>query len=94
VTGGEPLVRVENEVDFTGPPPGFQYINEYIGRDGVTIPDDPPLGCSCTDCFTGRKTCCAPQFNATFAYTAHRKYELSTQHCFPYTYCMLSWDLW
>ncbi len=67
------MIRVENEVDLAGRPAGFEYINNYLPRGGISIPDDPPLGCACADCFANRKACCAPQFNSTFAYTLHKK---------------------
>lgn len=72
-TNGAPSIKVENQVDLAGPPPGFKYINEYIPGVGIDIPDDPPLGCSCEECFENRKDCCAPQFNSTFAYTQNKR---------------------
>ncbi|ODM88636.1 Histone-lysine N-methyltransferase SUV39H2 [Orchesella cincta] len=47
VTGGRPKITIENEVDTSGPPIGFEFRNECVAGDGVSIPTDPPLGCHC-----------------------------------------------
>ena len=73
-TEGMPLIRVENDFDLVGPPPGFKYINDYIPRGGISIPDDPPVGCACTDCFGNPKGCyCVTHLNQSPAYTIHKK---------------------
>ncbi|ODM88637.1 Histone-lysine N-methyltransferase SUV39H2, partial [Orchesella cincta] len=46
VTGGRPKITIVNEVDTSGPPIGFEFRNEYVAGDGVSIPTDP-LGCDC-----------------------------------------------
>lgn len=39
-----PFIAVENEVDFEGPPEGFEFVNDYVPSAGITIPSDPPVG--------------------------------------------------
>lgn len=67
-------LRVENRVDFDMPPSNeFTYTNDVIPRDGVEIPDDPPVGCECTDLpgeqCSAKSSCCAKSFDSKFAYT-------------------------
>ncbi|KAK8780444.1 hypothetical protein V5799_018213 [Amblyomma americanum] len=67
----KPLLRIENYVDQEAPPAGFVYIKDFMAAPGVVFPDDPKMGCSCEDCYQGRKGCC-PAFNdVKFAYTAN-----------------------
>lgn len=65
-------LHVENVNDFELPPmDDFTYTNDVIARDGIIIPDDPPVGCSCADdgeCSI-KSNCCAKQFDSQFAYT-------------------------
>jgi histone-lysine N-methyltransferase SUV39H len=42
VSAGKPHITVENNVDLTGPPENFTYINNYLPAEGIEIPDDPP----------------------------------------------------
>ncbi|XP_055299915.1 histone-lysine N-methyltransferase Su(var)3-9-like isoform X1 [Sitodiplosis mosellana] len=68
-------LHVENVNDFELPPmDNFTYTNDVIPRDGIIIPDDPPVGCSCTEDGDGepcsiKSDCCAKQFDAQFPYT-------------------------
>ncbi|CAH1264564.1 SUV39H1 [Branchiostoma lanceolatum] len=62
-------IVVENHVDLEGPPTNFIYINDYKAGEGVVIPEDPLVGCSCTDCFESMDACCPTQTGAKFAYT-------------------------
>jgi histone-lysine N-methyltransferase SUV39H len=74
ITKERPFIVVENDVDFTGPPEGFEFVNDYVPSAGILIPCDPPVGCTCNDaCYENRGTCCAKQFGAQFAYTKFRK---------------------
>ncbi|CAL1542742.1 unnamed protein product [Lymnaea stagnalis] len=59
---------VENNVDLEGPPSDFIYINERKEGAGVTISQDPLLGCDCQDCYNDRKTCCPTVSSSTLAY--------------------------
>lgn len=61
-------IVVENLVDLEGPPENFVYINDYRSGEGITIPDDPIVGCECEDCHSNQKTCCPAQCGSTFAY--------------------------
>lgn len=69
---------VKNEVDYEGPPLNFTYINEYLPGEGVTIPQDPPIGCKCeNDCsFTCRKNCCAEMSGGKFAYNSKKRIKI------------------
>ena len=69
VTKGYPPVKIENNVDLEEPPVGFSYMNHCKAGEGVVIPDDPVIGCECTDCIDGRKTCCGPMSGTQSAYT-------------------------
>lgn len=62
-------LTVENLVDFDGPPERFEYINDVFAGDGVTIPDDPRIGCTCAggECNYWSQ-CCAKEANSSFAY--------------------------
>ncbi|XP_060570833.1 histone-lysine N-methyltransferase SUV39H2-like [Ruditapes philippinarum] len=61
-------ISVENEVDLEGPPENFEYINDYKAGRGIVIPNDPVIGCECSDCFGEKSQCCAVQFGVEFAY--------------------------
>lgn len=55
---GKPYVVVENEVDLELPPPNFTYISRNIPGNGVTIPEDPLIGCDCYSvCGLSSSTC-------------------------------------
>ena len=47
ISEGSAKITVENEVDLEGPPSNMTYINEVKPAPGITIPDDPPMGCEC-----------------------------------------------
>ena len=66
-TDPAPIV-IENKVDVEGPPDKFTYINDYKTMPGIDIPQDPIVGCQCTDCHDERKTCCGGNAGAKFAY--------------------------
>lgn len=65
-------LHVVNVIDFELPPmDDFTYTNDVIPRDGIVIPDDPPVGCNCTEdgpCSI-KSDCCPKQFDAEFPYT-------------------------
>lgn len=69
----EAPIIVENGVDLEGPPQNFTYINDYKAGEGIIIPDDPLVGCDCTDCYENRNSCCAHQSGGTFAYSRWRR---------------------
>lgn len=64
-------IAVENNADLAGPPDNFTYINQSIPGAGVTIPNDPPIGCDCTACNCRSKLCCGMQAGL-FAYTTKK----------------------
>ena len=66
-------IAVENNVDLEGPPASFTYINDYIPMPGIVIPNDPIIGCECSDCFLEKKACCASNMSSEFAYYKHKR---------------------
>lgn len=66
-------ISVENDVDLEGPPENFVYINDYKPGPGIVIPDDPVIGCECTNCFKEKSSCCAAQFGVDFAYFKYKR---------------------
>nr|CAB98199.1 putative heterochromatin protein [Scoliopteryx libatrix] len=69
-------LSVENNVDLAGPPVNFTYINLCIPGTGVTIPDEPPIGCECIACNCRSKSCCGMQAGL-FAYTAKKRLRVA-----------------
>merc|ERR1719341_2926 len=76
-------VQVVNDVDLEGPPRQMQYINAYRAAEGITIPNDPPIGCECTSCGLEQDSrsdsegCCPSAMgNFKFAYTKHSKLRI------------------
>ncbi len=70
---------VENNEDLEGPPRQMKYINEYLPSEGITIPDDPFLGCECKDgicSLASEKTCCPASADAIFPYTKYGKLRI------------------
>lgn len=68
----EAPISVENDFDLEVAPQQFTFISSYIPGPGVTLPEDPPIGCSCSSC--GPKTlCCNAQNDAVFAYNRYGK---------------------
>lgn len=70
-------LTVENLVDFEGPPERFTYINDVFAGTGVTIPDDPIIGCDCAvdagDQCHYRSQCCGKNSGGHFAYSTKRR---------------------
>lgn len=60
-------IQVENNVDLTLPPEKFQFVNNCVPGEGVVIPSDPVIGCTCQEC--GGDSCCAPAAGAKSAYS-------------------------
>jgi len=70
-------VSVVNDVDLEGPPNTMEYINAYKASEGIELPDDPPLGCACSECKNGSSDCCPGQAGYDFPYTANGKLRLN-----------------
>jgi len=73
VSEGRPRMIVVNDVDSAGPPTDFNYVNDYIPTGGLILPNEPPVGCECTDCYANRKKCCPHESGTEFSYTMYRK---------------------
>ncbi|XP_063242582.1 histone-lysine N-methyltransferase SUV39H2 [Bacillus rossius redtenbacheri] len=73
ITKNEAPIKVENNVDLEGPPEEFTYITDYLPGEGISIPEDPPIGCSCLKCERRTRTCCGHLSNSVFAYTQDRR---------------------
>lgn len=72
ITKNKPFVKVENNVDLEGPPQEFLYVDDYIPGKGVSIPEDPPIGCECISCEI-KSNCCGKQSGGSFAYTTAKR---------------------
>lgn len=68
----EAPIVVENNVDLEVAPIQFTYIANYIPGPGVSLPEDPPIGCACSTCGP-RSFCCNAHNDADFAYSKHGK---------------------
>jgi len=63
------LIKVENLVDLEEIPTSFTYVHDYLPGEGITIPDDPLVGCDCQPaCSSDSGNCCGKKAGATFAY--------------------------
>lgn len=69
-------ITVENLVDFEQSPSTFEYINDCIAGNGVTIPDDPLIGCDCKNGCSLKSNCCGKQLGSEYAYTSVRAIRL------------------
>jgi len=76
-------VQVINDVDLEGPPRQMQYINAYKAAEGITIPNDPPIGCECESCGLSQDSkrdtdgCCPSAMGGfKFAYTKLSKLRI------------------
>lgn len=66
-------IAVENDIDFVLPPLDFIYINEVLPTDGITIPDDPPIGCECGPGGCNREAkCCGRAAGSRMAYSKYK----------------------
>uniref|UniRef100_A0A182P928 protein-synthesizing GTPase n=1 Tax=Anopheles epiroticus TaxID=199890 RepID=A0A182P928_9DIPT len=65
-------VVVENEHDLDAPPNNFTYLRTNISAEGISIPNDPPVGCECNPC-NGRSTCCGKLSDGRFAYSVKKR---------------------
>lgn len=66
-------LTVENLIDFECPPLNFTYTNDVEPGKGVTIPDDPPIGCDCTNGCSSKSKCCNDNSGSSFAYTSNKR---------------------
>lgn len=66
-TSGEATIKVENNVDWEGPPTDFIFVTKYIPTKNIIIPEDPPIGCNCETCGPKSKDCCGRE--TQFAYS-------------------------
>jgi len=71
-------VSVINDADLEGPPRQMQYINAYKASEGISIPDDPFIGCECEVCDIKheRQCCSGGSGNFHFAYTKFGKLRI------------------
>jgi len=76
---GEAPLRIENTVDKSSISSGeLVYITALrANRDDIPIPNDPIVGCTCTEergsCRKNSNGCCAAQMNSEFAYFVNGK---------------------
>uniref|UniRef100_A0A182VQ71 protein-synthesizing GTPase n=1 Tax=Anopheles minimus TaxID=112268 RepID=A0A182VQ71_9DIPT len=74
INGHEPTLRivVVNEQDLDAPPSNFTYLRTNIPAEGISIPNDPPVGCECVPC-NGRSNCCGKLSEGRFAYSVKKR---------------------
>ncbi|XP_025198688.1 histone-lysine N-methyltransferase SUV39H2-like [Melanaphis sacchari] len=71
-------IKVENNIDLEGPPNVFVYITEYVPLPTITIPDDPPIGCTCKkNCQTAADQCCYEMSGCSKAYDRNKNIIVS-----------------
>ena len=62
-------IKVENLVDLEEIPTSFTYVNDCLAGEGITIPEDPPVGCDCHPaCSPDSGNCCGNMSGGPFAY--------------------------
>ena len=71
-------IAVENKADDDGPPPDFNYINNYLPRNDIVFPDEPLMGCQCAECDV--RGCCPDDNEAEMAYSKFKR--LRTTYAF------------
>lgn len=69
-------LTITNDVDLEGPPPNFTYVNQNVPQEGIVIPEDPPMGCSCTSCNVRSQCSCASE-GGLFAYNCKRRIRVA-----------------
>lgn len=70
------IIKVENLYDLEGPPKNFVYINKCLTMPGITIPDDPPVGCECDVCEPRNRNCCGNQHSRAYNYRGKGKVNI------------------
>lgn len=65
-------IKVENNMDLEGPPACFVYITEYLPRENICIPNDPPIGCVCKKNCQNSKDCCNEMSGYSGVYDANK----------------------
>uniref|UniRef100_A0A1A9WCE9 Histone-lysine N-methyltransferase n=1 Tax=Glossina brevipalpis TaxID=37001 RepID=A0A1A9WCE9_9MUSC len=75
---GSTLISVENNVDLDVLDPNFIYINENLAGKGVTISNEPPVGCNCSEgCRPSKSKCCARMAGSYFAYDKKERLRIN-----------------
>ncbi|XP_031335315.1 histone-lysine N-methyltransferase SUV39H2-like isoform X3 [Photinus pyralis] len=67
------VIKVENNCDLEDPPEGFIYVNEYVPMEGISIPNEPPIGCECESCGPKEKSCCGKNYSWRYTYNDKQK---------------------
>ncbi|KAG0444232.1 hypothetical protein HPB47_014022 [Ixodes persulcatus] len=44
---------------------------DFLPGQGIVFPEEPEVGCQCTDCYSGKEQCCPQLANTTFMYNRH-----------------------
>lgn len=70
-------IKVENNIDLEGPPDLFVYICNYIPRNNIIIPNDPPIGCSCKKNCHNSNDCCNEISGYSAVYDANKNITVS-----------------
>jgi histone-lysine N-methyltransferase SUV39H len=84
-TGEIVPLTVSNNEDLEGPPDNFVFLKQNLPGEGVTIPDEPPVGCDCDGGCGDDSQCCSDQSGSKFAYTTEGL--LKVEHGTPVYEC-------
>uniref|UniRef100_A0A1A9X441 Histone-lysine N-methyltransferase n=1 Tax=Glossina brevipalpis TaxID=37001 RepID=A0A1A9X441_9MUSC len=77
IEDGTPI-SVENNIDLDVLDPNFIYINENLAGKGVTISNEPPVGCDCSEgCKPSANRCCARMADSYFAYNKRERLRIN-----------------
>jgi histone-lysine N-methyltransferase SUV39H len=73
-------IKVENNIDLEGPPDLFVYVCDYIPRNNIIIPNDPPIGCNCKKNCQYSNECCNELSGCETAYDANKNIILAPRN--------------
>lgn len=73
-------IKVENNIDLEGPPDFFVYSTNYVPHTGVTIPNDPPIGCNCKKNCQLSDDCCNNMSGYSAVYDLNKTIIISPGH--------------
>lgn len=69
-------ITVENDVDLTGLPDNFTYVNEIKYHDNILLPEKNPMYCDCVTCDIKSKCSCG-HYGGEFPYDKNRRLRLN-----------------
>ncbi|XP_050428289.1 histone-lysine N-methyltransferase Su(var)3-9-like isoform X1 [Adelges cooleyi] len=70
-------IHVENNIDLEGPPKLFTYITKSITNKNIIVPEDPPIGCSCSSNCSSSNNCCNEMSGYSSVYNSFKSITIS-----------------